>query len=111
MNDTVWERLGSPVMTGSQLADKGGRALRRIAECGIKVPANNRLERATKMVGWEKGQEFPGQEAIQEAARTVLDFYLITHAQAECLPAVAVRKLVYAINGGDGVVTKGERAV
>jgi len=55
------------------------------------------------------GQSLSGHEIAGEAARTVLDFYLFTHAQEEPLPPETAEKVVKAVTGGDTPASDGDR--
>ena len=104
-----WSRLGQPTVTGSQLADKGRRAVRRLGEWGITVPPGSRLLRAIDIVDRRIGETFEAPEVETAAAQTILDFYLITHAQADKPPSPVLERLAEALSGGDRVTSDSDR--
>jgi hypothetical protein len=104
-----WSRLGQPRLTGGQLAERGQRALRRIDEWGVKVPANSRLQRAIEIVGRKLDEPLPAADVVPEAAKTILDFHFIIHAQAERPPDAVVQRLTAALSGGDVAETDADK--
>lgn len=104
----VWSRIARPRLTPSQIADKGRRSVRRLAEWKVPVQENCRLMRSIHRL-----EESPGdpeglrrlddraRHIMGESARTVFDLYIATHCRAS-EPSVTVKaKFAQAITGAD----------
>lgn len=108
VGDFTWHRLGKPEMTGAQIADKGRRSIRRLTAWGVEVPPNCRLVRATELVESSldadvaRALDSHGRDKVGEAARTLFEFYIITHCMKKPPgDAVLLDKLADALSGAD----------
>lgn len=108
LGDFTWSRLGCPRLTAGQIADKGRRTLRRLAEWDVKVPANCRLVRSVRRL--EGHDDAPdrlsplddrGRNLTCEAARTAFELYVATHCGQPKPDRIALDKFAQAIEGAD----------
>src|SRR5882672_1508057 len=99
--DFQWGRLGQIPLTGSQLADKGQRTIRRLREWGIDVPEGSRLPRAIASVSRKLNEPTLPPEVVAAAADTILELYLVTHAQSERPAEAVIDRIRTALGGAD----------
>jgi hypothetical protein len=108
-----WGRLARPELTSGQVADKARRALRRFRDWRVDLPSGNRLERAAQRLeaAHERllGEESEDGELIGDAARTALDFYLVSNCDDEPPDDLLIGKVREAAEGGDRPSRPGDR--
>src|SRR2546421_265982 len=108
-----WGRLARPELTSGQVADKARRALRRFGEWGVGLPRGNRLERAGERLeaAHERrvGEQSEDGELIGDAARTALDFYLVSNCDDAPPDDLLIAKVREAAEGGDRADRPGDR--
>jgi hypothetical protein len=108
IGEFAWQRLARPRLTPGQIADKGRRSLRRLAEWGIEVPRNCRLIRSIGRLeehhdnqrSFRKLDERTRQ-ILGESARTVYELYIATHCGQPKPDDVGLRKFSEGICGAD----------
>jgi hypothetical protein len=103
-----FSRLANPRTGPAQIADRGRRSLRRLAEWGVDGLRDSRLERATDFIEAsrfdEEAMTEPAPEhliRIGESTRTIVETYLATHASEVKPPQIVLEKFALAIQGAD----------